>query len=228
MMPCVSLCSFLTFCCILLNCSVGFDIRGDIKIFDFGLSKEINFLDKDENGAYKLTGFSMYRPQAKKCFPIVFVVYFVHILMHFLSTITINTAGSPRYMAPEVALEKPYNGTCDSYSFAIMLWQMLALRTPFELYTMKSLKAKVWQGGKRPAISPEWPNCIKLLLKSAWEEDLSRRNSMVQIATILRKECARCRDGDESGLEHNHRRSTFVFRPSNTPGGKKRTALTAQ
>lgn len=129
-------------------------------------------------------------------------------------------------MAPEVGLEKRYNGTCDSYSFGIMLWEMMALRTPFELYTMKSLKAKVWEAGKRPAISEGWPNPIKFLLKRSWDEDISVRNNMQQIAIILKKECSRCRGGDDSGLEHTRRRSTFVFRPT-TAGGKNRTLLSA-
>lgn len=35
--------------------NVGFDIRGDIKIFDFGLAKEVR--DPDDDGNYKLTGY---------------------------------------------------------------------------------------------------------------------------------------------------------------------------
>ena len=118
-------------------------------------------------------------------------------------------------MAPEVALEKPYNATCDSYSFAIMLWEMMALVEPFQLYTMKSLRAKVWEGGKRPGVREEWSVALKLCLKRSWNEDLHARNTMKEIARILRKECVRCRGGDEEGLEHNRRRSTFVFRPKN-------------
>ena len=34
--------------------------------------------------------------------------------------------GSLRYMAPEVSLGKPYNDTVDTFSFAILCWQMLA------------------------------------------------------------------------------------------------------
>lgn len=116
-------------------------------------------------------------------------------------------------MAPEVGLEKPYNATCDSYSFAIMLWEILQMKTPFELYTMKSLKAKVWEGGKRPGINDSWPVSMKLLLKRSWDENPDNRNSMSQISGMLRKECVRCRGGDDAGLEHQRRRSTFVFRP---------------
>lgn len=109
-----------------------------------------------------------------------------------------------------------------SISFAIMLWEILAMRPPFELYTMKSLKAKVWEGGKRPGVDESWPVSMKLLLKRSWTEDLSARNNMTQISGILRKECVRARGGDDAGLEHQRRRSTFVFRPQN---GKKQQQL---
>jgi serine/threonine protein kinase len=35
--------------------------------------------------------------------------------------------GSLRYMAPEVALNKPYNEKCDLYSFGVLLWQMVMI-----------------------------------------------------------------------------------------------------
>ena len=87
------------------------------------------------------------------------------------------------------------------------------MKPPFELYTMKSLKAKVWEGGKRPGINDSWPVSMKLLLKRSWDENPDNRNSMSQIVGMLRKECVRCRGGDDAGLEHQRRRSTFVFRP---------------
>ena len=127
-------------------------------------------------------------------------------------------------MAREVGLEKPYNHTCDSYSFAIMLWEMIAMRPPFEVYGMKSLRTKVWEGGKRPGIPEDWPVSMKLCLKRSWDEDLHRRGSMKDIAGMLRKECVRCRGGDDAGLEHNRRRSTFVFRPKNDKARLTRSA----
>src|SRR5688500_1531551 len=97
----------LTFACICLFFSViyrdikpdniGFDVRGDVKIFDFGLAREFDPLQRDDDG-----------------------------LFHF----TADT-GSPRYMAPEVALGQPYDERVDVYSFCILAWQMFALETPF-------------------------------------------------------------------------------------------------
>jgi serine/threonine protein kinase len=127
--------------------------------------------------------------------------------------------GSPRYMAPEVANSQPYNETCDVYSFAVLLWEMLALKRPYLLYTPKSMREHVYNGAhKRPPVAPTWSNAIKICLKRCWDADLHQRNSMAQTTTILKKECVALRDGDDTGLEHNQRRSTFVFRPSSDRG----------
>ncbi|ACI65481.1 predicted protein, partial [Phaeodactylum tricornutum CCAP 1055/1] len=79
--------------------NIGFDVRGDVKIFDFGLAREYDrSISTSADGTYKMTG----------------------------------DTGSPRYMAPEVALEKPYNNSVDVYSFAILTWQILEMAMPFE------------------------------------------------------------------------------------------------
>lgn len=120
--------------------------------------------------------------------------------------------GSPRYMAPEVALEKPYNFSCDTYSFAILFWQMYSCQTPFEVYGMKSFRKRVWgEEKKRPYIQPHWPASIKKLLENSWSENVKDRPTFNQIYKNLRDECVSARDGDDEGLEHIRRRSTFVF-----------------
>jgi serine/threonine protein kinase len=167
--------------CKLLSTNVQ---RDDIKIFDFGLAKELTEKLRNTDGTYNLT----------------------------------EMTGSPRYMAPEVANSKPYNATCDSYSFAILLWEIMSLKTPYEMYTPKTLREKVYNGAhKRPPINVDWSVPVKLLLRKGWTPDLHDRSTMGAIVTILRKECVRARDGDDSGLEHNRRRSTFVFRPNRQP-----------
>jgi serine/threonine protein kinase len=35
--------------------NIGFDVRGDVKIFDFGLAKEFDPAKKAADGTYKLT-----------------------------------------------------------------------------------------------------------------------------------------------------------------------------
>lgn len=116
-------------------------------------------------------------------------------------------------MAPEVANDRPYNTSCDIYSYGIVLWEMLALKEPYCGFTMRMMHTKVWSSAQiRPEVDSEWPVPIKLLLKRAWSHDIKERNTMKNISAILKKEAIAARNGDESGLEHQKRRSTFVFR----------------
>jgi hypothetical protein len=117
----------------------------------------------------------------------------------------------------EVALEKPYGFSCDTYSFAILFWQMYSCRTPFELLGMKSLKSRVWAGEiKRPFVQEAWPVPIKNFLKCGWSQDPKERPTFQDVYKMLKSECVRIRGGDASGLEHSTRRSTFVFTGSSS------------
>lgn len=123
--------------------------------------------------------------------------------------------GSPRYMAPEVGNEQPYNNKCDTYSFGILFWQMYSDKIPFELYGMSAIRKRVWNGEqKRPFVPEDWPVPIKSLLGRSWSPDVGERPTFDQLYQILRKECIRLRDGNSDGLEHTKRRSTFVFQGS--------------
>jgi serine/threonine protein kinase len=134
--------------------NIGFDVRGDVKIFDFGLAREFDPETIDKDGTYKLTA----------------------------------DTGSPRYMATEVALAKPYNESCDVYSFCILLWQILKLETPFDGYTMNMFTKKVIKAGTRPMCDPKWPEKISKVMKLGWGASLKDRPSMEEICAILREE----------------------------------------
>jgi len=136
--------------------NIGFDVRGDVKIFDFGLAKEMHSSAKDDSGTYNMTG----------------------------------DTGSPRYMAPEVYLEKPYNETVDVYSFSILLWQILTMETPFKGFTMSMFKKRIFvlKGGIRPTCDEKgWSKELVGLLRTSWGP-LANRPSMEQVANILREE----------------------------------------
>jgi serine/threonine protein kinase len=153
-------------------------VQRDIKIFDFGLAKELT--ETTHQGRHNLTE-----------------------MLGSLATWLLNWP-----------MPSHYNATCSLF-LHILLWEMLSLKTPYELYTPKSLREKVYNGAhKRPPINVDWSVPVKLLLRKGWTPDLHDRSTMGAIVTILRKECVRARDGDDSGLEHNRRRSTFVFRPN--------------
>uniref|UniRef100_A0A6U9X5P4 Protein kinase domain-containing protein n=2 Tax=Pseudo-nitzschia australis TaxID=44445 RepID=A0A6U9X5P4_9STRA len=158
--------------------NLGFDVRDDVKLFDFGLAVEIRDCKLAGEGLYNLTGMT----------------------------------GTPRYMAPEVAKNEHYNEKCDVYSFAILLWEIMALKLPFELYTISKLKEGVWNGiHKRPFIQPSWPENIQIVLRESWSKEISERPNFTKITSLLKEQCVMVRGGNEKGLEHRSRRSTVVF-----------------
>lgn len=180
----IDLCGALSYFCF-SRPLIGTFISHSIKVFDFGLSKEIHKSMAVGDGTYKLTGYT----------------------------------GSIRYMAPEIAREEPYNMTCDVYSFSLLFWQCLALEKPFANYGISDIKSRVHRGESRPKVDDSWPVPIKLLLKKGWATDWKERYEFQNITKILRKEIVRIRSGDDTGLEHQRRRSTFVFRGNDRTSG---------
>lgn len=164
--------------CSLLQLSMQ---RGDIKIFDFGMARELLEQDARKDGTYLLS----------------------------------HMTGSLRYMAPEVALGRPYNAACDVYSFSIVFWQMLALERPYNNFKNENLlKARVFEGGARPPLKLTWSKTLKSLLDNGWSADIHGRSKIGDVKDALRKELIFLRHGDDSGLDHTHRRSTYVYQPS--------------
>lgn len=101
-----------------------------------------------------------------------------------------SMVGSPRYMAPEVALGKPYNESCDVYAFAIILWQTMTLKNPYEQFrTADSIKRKVWIAGERP--SKKWlPHSLKSLFSKAWHPLALCQPTMKELEWELKKAVA--------------------------------------
>ncbi len=151
---------------------------GDVKIFDFGLAKELDpSLRHGCTEFYELSG---------------------------------NT-GSLRYMSPEVARCEPYNLTADVYSFGLLLWQVCSLMLPYDGMNRQDHSELVVYGNERPPLDSSWSTPLRILMKRAWEPDPSVRPSMDSIYKILRREICALRNGDDTGLEHYSRRSTFVL-----------------
>jgi serine/threonine protein kinase len=156
--------------------------RGDIKLFDFGTAKELPHQNEKKDKTFNLTGMT----------------------------------GSLPWMAPEVAKTEPYNHKVDVFSFAVLLWQIMALEMPFKKYESDLLLFwnEVHNGRhERPEIPRQsWPKPIELCMRRGWAQNPSERMEMKEIESILRKEVIRVGRGGSETLQHDRRRSTFVFR----------------
>jgi serine/threonine protein kinase len=163
--------------------NIGFDIRGDAKIFDFGLSK---CLSQDLKARDPVTGQEVY---GYKLTP---------------------RTGSICTMAPEVASGHPYDEKCDVFSFAILLWEILALESPFHSYTRKEYMFRVVELEERHL---KWPPVTKKLLRQAWEGDPERRPDMRKVSAMLRADLNELTDAPEvkNRTIHMLNRSTHSF-----------------
>jgi len=160
--------------------NVGFNIRDDIVLFDFGLAREIHDKDKVTDDTWKMTG----------------------------------ETGSLRYMAPEVASNKPYGHSADMYSFAIMLWEMLQMEKPFASFSKNMHSELVVIKGARPKINPAWGPSLNGFLKSCWHQDPTKRPTAAKVSAILKREAAKVSSGSDLELNNFRRKSTFVNRDS--------------
>ena len=122
-------------------------------------------------------------------------------------------------MSPEVARCEPYNLTADVYSFGLLLWQVCSLMLPYDGMNRQDHSELVVYGNERPPLDSSWSTPLRILMKRAWEPDPSVRPSMDSIYKILRREILALRDGDDSGLEHFSRRSTFVLNRDSAANG---------
>jgi serine/threonine protein kinase len=95
--------------------------------------------------------------------------------------------GTVRYMAPECLLEKHYNQKVDTYSWAILFWQMLTLEKPYGGLNKDDHEAFVCRKGYRPKLNPKWPNSLKVLIKKSWAQKMEDRLTMMDVMTLMER-----------------------------------------
>jgi serine/threonine protein kinase len=111
--------------------------------------------------------------------------------------------GSVRYMSPENALNMPYDLTTDVYSWAMIMWFVLALEPPFAMYTEKMILERVTERGYRPIIFTSWSPRLSRVISRSWSSEIKNRPSFAEIAKELREELVEVDPVQASILESN-------------------------
>eukprot|EP00300_Choanocystis_sp_HF-7_P000351 c10288_g1_i1.p1 GENE.c10288_g1_i1~~c10288_g1_i1.p1 ORF type:complete len:310 (-),score=67.04 c10288_g1_i1:188-1117(-) len=65
-----------------------------------------------------------------------------------------TSIGTPYYLSPEICESKPYNQKSDMWALGCILYEMCALRHPFDARNIKGLVQKILRGIYRPI--PSW------------------------------------------------------------------------
>lgn len=155
--------------------NIGVDARGVLKVFDFGLAKELKRRDLVQPpDGYRATGVT----------------------------------GSRRYMSPEVIKSQPYGFSADVYSFGVLLWEVMALRTPFCGLSREQHETKVAQAGYRPNVPRTWTEDMRTLVSACWADEPLERWDMVRICQSLQAQIAKAKIRTDDNDQENWHIST--------------------
>lgn len=89
-------------------------------------------------------------------------------------------------MSPEVLRGKPLNEKADVYSFAIVMWEVLTRKEPFENHdSYNNFVRAVCDNKERPPIPDGTHPTLIRLMDACWHEDVDLRPAFSSIITLL-------------------------------------------
>ncbi|CAI9291540.1 unnamed protein product [Lactuca saligna] len=92
--------------------------------------------------------------------------------------------GTYRWMAPEVINHQPYDQKADVFSFAIVLWELVTAKIPYDNMTPLQAALGVRQG-RRPELPTNTHPKLLELMQRCWETDPVNRPSFSEIKVEL-------------------------------------------
>ena len=155
--------------------NIGFDVRGDLKLFDFGLSRvlptETVLVDNDSDDQKTNDTYEFYKMT--------------------------GGTGTLRYMAPEVVLRQPYGPSADVFSYGILLWEIMSCKLPFPHMSLNYHHQNIVLKGVRPQLTDfitcDWSESLICIIKSCWDASPKKRPTFATIVTMLEGEISHTR-----------------------------------
>ena len=164
--------------------NVGFDYEGQVKLFDFGLAKELDPMQRVDQQQQQQ------QPQPQQQQPSGSGGSGGSSSNNVLYTMSGGT-GSRRFMAPEVANSEPYGLSADMYSFGVLFWELMALEKAFGRMSVEEHRERVVKGRERPELDPTWSDPLQAILEGCWQRNPFKRPSARDIYKTLQQEIQR-------------------------------------
>lgn len=95
-----------------------------------------------------------------------------------------SRVGTPQWMAPEVLREESYTESADVYSYAVLVWELVTLRAPFQDISPLRVIFLVAHRDERLPIPETCPANIKHLIEMCWRP-AEERPTFVEIIEYL-------------------------------------------
>jgi serine/threonine protein kinase/tetratricopeptide (TPR) repeat protein len=95
------------------------------------------------------------------------------------ATLSTNMSGTPAYMAPEVLMQRPYDGRADLFSMGLVCYEMLGGAQPFETDSIAGTLGAVLHTVPRPIeeLNPKVSPSVSAVLQTMLAKDPERRYS---------------------------------------------------
>ncbi|KAM4551325.1 uncharacterized protein PAE49_015163 [Odontesthes bonariensis] len=104
----------------------------------------------------------------------------------FLSHTThMTVVGTFPWMAPEVIQSLPVSETCDTYSYGVVLWEMLTREVPFKGFEGLQVAWLVVEKQERLTIPKSCPASFGELMRKCWQADPKERPQFKQVLATL-------------------------------------------
>eukprot|EP00522_Entomoneis_paludosa_P014224 CAMPEP_0172461294 /NCGR_PEP_ID=MMETSP1065-20121228/39943_1 /TAXON_ID=265537 /ORGANISM="Amphiprora paludosa, Strain CCMP125" /LENGTH=633 /DNA_ID=CAMNT_0013216559 /DNA_START=99 /DNA_END=2000 /DNA_ORIENTATION=- len=147
--------------------NIGFDIYGELKLFDFGLSRLLP--SKREGGSVSSTTTASGNDDS-----------------YLMSRV-----GTKYYMAPEIRKKEPYGLSADVFSYGICLWEILSVGSPREALK-KGRRVRVANQDTTDSVTrcpvpvcKCWPEDIANLLKACVANTPVHRPPVAEVRYVL-------------------------------------------
>ncbi|KAH7820770.1 putative tyrosine kinase domain protein [Monocercomonoides exilis] len=125
----------------------------------------------DRDWSLKMTDFGLSRPEDPP------------------DLVVVNVLGTPQWTAPEVLKRKPYSLKADVYSYAIVMWELINRRVPYQGKNLLEIVNHVANKKGRPDMPAKLPPHVivpfKELMERAWDHEPKNRPSMRDIVNEL-------------------------------------------
>mmetsp|Transcript_26861 Transcript_26861/g.40332 ORF Transcript_26861/g.40332 Transcript_26861/m.40332 type:complete len:530 (+) Transcript_26861:3-1592(+) len=163
--------------------NIGFTEDNVVKLFDFGLAKELRgnvgyCNDGDvETDTEEMDKEDYYQRSHDD---------------NELFDLTGNT-GTLRYMAPEIAAggvsyaKVPYGFKVDVYSLSLVIYEVLSLTKPYAQLVAENFDEEIVRCGHRPPLDDKtsWPLAVRTLLGRMWNTDVTKRPCSKEVVASL-------------------------------------------
>ncbi|CAL1548580.1 unnamed protein product, partial [Lymnaea stagnalis] len=102
------------------------------------------------------------------------------------STTKMSLAGTFPWMAPEVIQSFPVSEACDTWSYGVVLWELLTKEVPFNGIEGFQVAWLVVEKGERLMIPSSCPPSFKKMMEQCWQLEPKLRPTFIQILQKLK------------------------------------------